>query len=92
MKLTIPDCWMQENELHKPWRSNQCLAERGLAGIHQNPAQDFDLDQVQRKEGLVHFHSLANLLPRVLPCCGLYLSLDMESHQLQRLLSRNKNH
>lgn len=46
----IPDCCMQENKPNKPrkiniWPSKACLEATTI--------QDFDLDQVQRTEGLV---------------------------------------
>lgn len=74
---------------------NQCLAEWGLAGIHQNSVQDFDLNQVQRKEGLVHFNyltksSLANAQSVFFPAVVSWLPLKVEWHQLCCLL-RSKN-
>lgn len=87
----IPDCCTQENKPHKPrkiniWPSKACL--------EATTGQDFDLDQMQRTEGLAGFCSLPKLFVSVLsPHSGLRAlpAPEEEWHQRRHLLSRSKN-
>lgn len=81
----IPDCCMQENKPHKPrkisiWPSKACL--------EATTGQDFDLDQVQRTEGLAGFCRLPKLF---VPMLRALPAPEVEWHQQQHLLSRSKN-